>query len=298
MKKLYLSGLLVLVNIALFAQMHDHSDGLECSHVKSFYQSFKSTKDVVQTPRLNDYDVKFYFLDLNVESNSIYVSGEVTFYAEVVAAVMDTFAFELLQQMTIDGVTINGIQQTVIHTTDEAFVPLTVSITGGNLFTAKITYHGTPPTGGFFSGISTGNGWNKDVTWTLSEPFAARDWWPTKQVLEDKADSAWIFLTTSDQNMAGSAGLLTNVTTMPGNKLRYEWKTRYPIDYYLISFAVSDYQDYSIYAHPTEMGGDSLLIQNFIYDSQGCLEYYKDGIDQTAEFVELFSDLFFTLSIS
>ncbi len=292
MKKLFLSTLLSMLGIALFAQIHDYSDGLQCSHVKSFYNSFKSTKDIVQTPLLNDYDVKFYFLDLNVESNTIYVSGEVTFYAEVVAAELDTFAFELLEQMTIDEVEINGIQQTVIHTTDEAFVPLTSPIGSGNLFTAKITYHGTPPTGGFFSGISTGSGWGKNVTWTLAEPFAARDWWPTKQVLEDKADSVWIFLTTSEENMAGSNGLLTNISSMPGNKLRYEWKSNYPIDYYLISFAVSDYQDYSIYSHPTEMGDDSLLIQNFIYDSPGCLENYQDGIDQTAEFIELYSELF------
>ncbi len=292
MREFLLSTLLSLFSIILFAQVHDHLDGLECSHAKSFYNSFKSTTEIVQTPLLNDYDVKHYFLDLNVESNTIYVSGEVTFFAEVVAATLDTFAFELLEQMVIDGVTVNGIPQNVIHTIDEAFVPLSESLTGGSMFSAKITYHGTPPTGGFFSGISTGSGWGKSVTYTLSEPFAARDWWPTKQVLEDKADSAWIFLTTSNENMAGSNGLLTNITTMPGNKLRYEWKTNYPIDFYLISLAVSDYQEYNIYAHPTEMGGDSILIQNFIYDSPGCLENYQDDIDQTAEFVELFSDLF------
>jgi aminopeptidase N len=292
MRKFLLSTLLSLFSIILFAQVHDYMDGLECSHAKSFYNSFKSTTDIVQTPLLNDYDVKHYFLDLNVESNTIYVSGEVTFYAEVVAATLDTFAFELLQQMNVDEVFINGIQQPVIHNTDEAFVPIAVPIEQGALFTAKIIYHGTPPTGGFFSGISTGSGWGKNVTWTLSEPFAARDWWPTKQILEDKADSAWIFLTTSDANMAGSNGLLTSITSLPGNKLRYEWKTRYPIDYYLISFAVSDYQEYNVYAHPVQMGEDSLLIQNFIYDSPGCLENYQAGIDQTAEFIELYSSLF------
>ena len=292
MKKFILSLIFTFFTLFVFAQLHDHPDGELCSHVKSFYKSFKGTEDVAQTPLLHDYDVKFYFLDLNVESNSIYVSGEVTFYAEVVAAEMDTFAFELLQEMIVDQITINGIQNPFSHTTNEGFVPLTEPILAGNMFSAKITYHGTPPTGGFFSGISTGNGWGKDVTWTLSEPFAARDWWPTKQVLEDKADSAWIFLTTSNQNMAGSNGLLTNISTMPENKLRYEWKTNYPIDFYLISFAVSDYQDYSIYAHPAIMAGDSILIQNFIYDSPGCLENYQEEIDQTAEFVELYSDLF------
>lgn len=79
---------------------------------------------------------------------------------------------------------------------------------------------------------------------------------------------------------------------MPGNKLRYEWKSNYPIAYYLISFAVSEYQEYNIYAHPAGMGGDSLLIQNFIYDAPGCLDFYKAGIDETVGMIELFSDLY------
>lgn len=292
MKKLFAFLTLLYFAGVACAQTHDLFDIPECSHAKIHAAMLKKSKDIVQTPRLNDYDVRFYFLDINVESNSIYVSGDVTFMAEVVVSVMDTFAFELLDEMIIDQVEVNGINQPVTQVNDEAFVTLTSPLASGEMFTSKITYHGTPPTGGFFSGISTGTGWDKNVTWTLSEPFAARDWWPTKQVLEDKADSAWIFLTTSDGNMAGSNGILTNVTAMPNNKLRYEWKTKYPIDYYLISLAVSDYQDYQIFAHPTEMGGDSLLIQNFIYDSPGCLENYQDGIDQTAEFIELYSELF------
>ncbi|NTV84700.1 MAG: T9SS type A sorting domain-containing protein, partial [Bacteroidales bacterium] len=89
----------------------------------------------------------------------------------------------------------------------------------------------------------------------------------------------------------GSQGLLTAVTPMPGGKVRYEWKSYYPIAYYLISFAVAEYQEYNLYAFPdgTE---DSVLIQNFIYDHPDCLPTYQTGIDRTAAFLELFSDLF------
>jgi aminopeptidase N len=195
--------------------------------------------------------------------------------------------------MTIDEVTFNGVVHDVERLNDEVFVPLQEPVPTGEQFTVTVGYHGSPPTGGFFSGISTSSSqWGKNVTWTLSEPFAARDWWPVKQVLEDKADSVWVFLTTEEENMAGSNGLLTNVVPLPDNKVRYEWKSNYPIAYYLISFAVSEYQEYNVYAHPAELQGDSVLIQNFVYDVPNCLETYKDGIDQTAEFIELFSDLY------
>ncbi len=79
---------------------------------------------------------------------------------------------------------------------------------------------------------------------------------------------------------------------MPDNKLRYEWKSNYPTAFYLISFAVSEYQEYNVYAHPEEMGGDSVLIQNFIYDSPGYLNQWQEDIDITADMIELFSELF------
>jgi len=130
------------------------------------------------------------------------------------------------------------------------------------------------------------------MVYSLSEPFGAKSWFPVKQDLEDKADSCWVFLTTSSENMAGSQGILTAKVDIGLSKTRFEWKSKYPIDYYLISFAVTDYQEYNVYAHPEEMGGDSILIQNFIYDDPQCLAENKAGMDETADMIELFSDLF------
>ncbi|RLC51949.1 MAG: hypothetical protein DRI23_03965 [Candidatus Cloacimonadota bacterium] len=292
MKKLLLFTLLSLFVGSSFAQHHDHGAEATCSKAKFYKEYFKGAEDIIQNPLLFDYDVKFYYLNIEVDNNSIYITGEVTIMAEVVADELETFVAEFLSVMTVDEVTYNDNTLTFEHTADEVLVDLPETLTQGELFSVKIQYHGTPPTGGFFAGVSNGSAYGKNVTWTLSEPFAARSWFPVKQVLEDKADSAWIFLTTSEDNMAGSNGLLTNVSTMPDNKLRYEWKTNYPIDYYLISFAVSDYQDYSIYSHPEELNGDSVLIQNFIYDSPNYLPQWQDDIDMTAEFIDLYSELF------
>lgn len=253
------------------------------------YMQFRSSN-----PLLDQYDVKFYFLDLEVSSINTDVSGTATINAVVTAAVMDTFMLELYGGMNISSVLVNGMPEAYDHTgDDELFIWLGTPLTNGETASVEVTYGGTPPGGSFFVGVDNGysNTWDQSVTWSLSEPYAAKDWWPVKQELTDKADSCWVFLTTDENNMAGSQGLLTAVTPMPDNKLRYEWKSSYPINYYLISFAVADYQEYNIYAHPEGLG-DSVLIQNFIYNSPGCLENYQDDIDQTAEFVELFSDLY------
>ncbi len=245
-----------------------------------------------QTSLLNNYDVKFYKLDIKMENNSTYVSGNVIYDAVVMSAVLDTFAFELITNLSVDSVKINNVISTFTRQADETFVKVNPSIALGNSFRAQIYYHGDPSVGGgFFSGISTDSSnfsWNNHVTWTLSEPFNAKQWWPCKQVLTDKADSVHIFITTSSTNKAGSNGLLTAVTPMPNGKSRYEWKSNYPINYYLISAAVSNYDEYNIYAKPTGLQ-DSILIQNYIYP--GCLGTYQVAIDETADMIELFSDL-------
>ena len=265
-----------------------------CASAKISKYYDKSPDSIIQSPLLHKYDVGFYFLDLNVENNSVGLSGNVLIRATVTADVLDTMAFELIDEMPIDSIVLNGVNSAYLRNNDEVFVILPQPVEWNEIFDCRIFYHGSPPTGEFFSGISTefDSTWQKNVTWTLSEPFNARQWWPTKQVLTDKADSSWVFITTSAENKAGSNGILMNIVSLPDNKVRYEWKSAYPIDYYLISISVADYLDYSIYAFPAEGSGDSVLIQNFIYDTPECLTYYKQSIDGTKDILELFSDIF------
>jgi len=298
MKKLTLLSTLLLVAVFVFGQHNLPEDGhLGCNHAKG-HNHLKGADAIFyfQDELLFDYDVKFYFIDIEVSPTSTLVGGNVTMHAEVVSPTMDTLALEYLDgnSMNVDSVFVDGVMATFAHTSDHIYILLPVTLNQGDNFVSQVYYHGSPPSGGFFAGVTNGhsNTYDKDVTWTLSEPYGARDWFPVKQVLPDKIDSCWVFLTTGEDYIAGSQGLLTAITPMPDNKLRYEWKSQYPIAYYLISFAVADYQEYNIYAKPEAMAGDSILIQNFIYDHPNILPNYKDDIDETADFVEVLSDLY------
>lgn len=295
MKRKITTIILLIFSASLFAQWNQDTniDG-KCSHIppQNEKQEFLGLYNW-QSPLLANYDVTFYGLDIEVTSDSVYVGGNGTING-IALVPLDTFAFELNPIQIIDAIWFNGVQYTNFDRLDNNVLVPVDPLNTGDAFSAQIFYHGQPSSGGFFSGVTNAysSTYNQSVTWTLSEPLAASDWFPVKQDLEDKADSCWVFLTTKSSDMAGSQGLLTNVVDLGNDKHRFEWKSKYPIDYYLISFAVADYQEYNIYAHPEEMGGDSILIQNFIYDSPNCLENNKAGIDQTAEFIELFSDLY------
>jgi len=286
--------LFILLESVVYSQDYGNSSHYpQCSRYKHSIKNLKVDPD--QSPLVHNHDVKFYKLDINLENNSVEITGNVTINAISNISLLDTFAFELVNDLTIDSVLINGVNKPVLRDPgkDNVFVP-NLSITQGQSFSSQIFYHGLPPTGGFFSGISTAynSTWNKNVTWTLSEPYNAKQWFPVKQVLSDKSDSVYVFVTTSENNKVGSQGILSNIVPVPGNKVRYEWKSKYPICYYLISVSVSDYQDYSVYAHPEGISPDSILIQNFIYNEPGVLNSYKEGIDNTVNFIELFSSLY------
>ncbi len=255
-------------------------------------------REALASPRhvghMNKYDVSFYKLDLQLERNSTYIEGSVTTIARLNGSRLDTFAFELHPAFEILSVVVNGVQQEIIQQeAGDVAVKLASPVLAPATLTAVVTYRGTAPSGASAgNGFSTGTAptWGNQVAWSLSQPYAAYEWWPTKQVLTDKADSVHVFVTTSAENKVGSNGLLTNTVALPEDKVRYEWKSRYPIAYYLISVAVSDYTEYLLYANPAGATAP-VPILNYVYSPEA-LAYHKNEIDNTAPLLEHFSELF------
>ncbi|MCH7658103.1 MAG: T9SS type A sorting domain-containing protein [Bacteroidetes bacterium] len=291
MKKSVLFIFLLLSNILLIAQEYDIA-GFEGKCLRAGFPHSK-IYPAVTIDALQDYDVKYYHLDLEADNTSTFIKGSTEIGAVSNVASLGSFVVELITDLTVDSVLTGSTSLSFIHSNDLITVNMGYPVPAGEFFRVKIFYHGTVPEEGFFSGMTSDidNDWGNSVTWTLSEPFNAKDWFPCKQDLQDKADSVMIDITVPDSLMAGSNGRLINTVPVEGGKTRYEWRSYYPTDYYLISMTVADYQDYSIYAHPAGLD-DSILIQNFIYDNTAYLEQNRELIDETATLIELFSDLY------
>ena len=261
---------------------------------------------------MDRYDVKFYRLDLTLRNTSRAVAGSVLMRVQVGARALDSLAFELYQAppdslptaptLVIDSVVAGGRRAPGVRRRgQEATAALAAPAPAGTLLEARIYYHGTAPHG---NTNAVGNAFNSadhyrrdgvnypyHVTWSLSEPFSAHEWFPCKQVLTDKADSAAVFITTDLPNKVGSNGVLARTVLLPNNQVRYEWHERHPIAYYLLSVAVAPYVEYVTYAQPAD--GPRLPIVNYVYNAES-LAHYKADIDRTAGFIENYSRLFGT----
>jgi len=249
-------------------------------------------QDAATRALLLKYDARFWHLDLEVSHLSLNLKGYARTQLTVTATSLDTLAFELHSALTVDSVRVGGVRQSFLRRGHTIRIPLNPQPPQGTLVEAEVFYRGTPPsTGatGIFNRASPT--WGNQVTWTLTQPFYAHTWWPCKQILTDKADSVWVFLTVPAGTKAGSNGLLEGVDTLSDGRLRYKWKSRYPIAYYLVAFAVAEYIDYSFYA-PIPGLSQPVLVQNYIYNNPGTLPQFRAQIDTTAALLREFSKLF------
>lgn len=290
MKKLAIFFCLLLQIFIIYGQQVDMDLKKGCVHEAS-HKMFKS-RSVLASEKLTCYDVNYYKIDLEVNDTSTFIKGNARIKTTVVKQPIDSFLVELSSALIVDSVYINGIRHDFLHVNELVSIELKNSYFIGDPLTAQIFYQGAAgktSNPGIFN--QSHNQTDFRVTYTLSEPFASKSWFPVKQDLFDKADSVEINITVPPNLMAGSNGLLTRVTVLDDGRKRYEWKSRYPIAYYLISIAVADYQEYNIWANPKGFN-DSILIQNYIYDIPGLLDSYKDDIDETTDMLNLFSELY------
>ncbi len=177
-------------------------------------------------PLMEAYDVKFYGLDLRVDNRSDRISGNATILLEVMQSGFNTLVFDLYGTLQVGRVLVDGAEVDFTQSWDQLSIDLGKPRESGSLVSAQIFYGGETGEGMV---MEVDKEWGVPVTYTSSEPFYSMDWFPCKQSLEDKADSVHVFITTDFALMAVSNGLLTGTTYFPNGKVRYQWKSNYPL---------------------------------------------------------------------
>lgn len=285
-KTVVIFTVIVLGLSVLKAQNMDH----DCSYHKSnTYTEFNVKSRGVAGQEV--YDMQFVKLELELTNQNNSVKGVAHLKARTLGS-MDEFVLELHSNLIVDSVYFQNKNAIFSHNSGILKIQGANNLSSGTEFTASVYYHGSPPNGGFFNGFSNAASptWGNKVTWSLSQPNNAFQWWPCKQVLTDKLDSAAIWITVDSALKAGSNGILENITTS-GNKKRFEWNYPHPIAYYLISVSVAEYIEYNFNVNVPGIS-KPVFVQNFIYNNPGTLTAFKSEIDKTADMLKVFSALY------
>ncbi|MEO6819046.1 MAG: M1 family aminopeptidase [Ginsengibacter sp.] len=224
---------------------------------KKAYLTTQINKNV--TAASNNFDVKYYRCEWEVDPATRYIKGKVTSYF-VVTSPTSFIIYDLMNSLRVDSVKDKNGSLSYSQTNNSIQINFAADKPGGTLDSVSIYYQGIPANQGFGSfEINMHSG--TPILWTLSEPYGSRDWWPCKNGLDDKADSIDVYITNPSQYKAASNGLLQD-EVIAGDKKITHWKHRYPIASYLVCMAVTNYTEFKEYI---QIGNDNLLMQTFCY---------------------------------
>jgi len=235
----------------------------------------------------SSYDVTYYRLEVRVSTPVPYIRGRVTVAARVLQDSLSSLIFDLTRPMQVDSVTIG--QARLVFSQASAFVLVTLDrpYRAGENVTLTVAYEGLPASTGFGSFVfdaHAGTPW----AWSLSEPYGARDWWPCKDQPADKADSSDIIVTCDSAFRVGSNGRLVSVLNNGDGTATWHWQERYPIAPYLISLALTNYSQFSLWFHYAP--GDSMEVLNYFIPEHA--SQAGATLPLVIDMLRIYSDLF------
>lgn len=233
-------------------------------------RGIEAQRQMAITSTQDDFDVTFYDLQIDARNYSAHqMAGAVNIIARSVANDLNEMVLDFCATMTVDSVYAAGAPSTYTRNAPQSQITVALDrvYPVGDMVTVRVVWHGTPcqtndnPSYSFYDRNVSGH--IVPSISTLSEPFGARDWWPCKDVVGDKADSVRITVTVADTVTVASNGLLESIVAVPPSSRRVTWFHDYPITTYLICFGATNY------AHFREwyiaLNGDSIPIELYPY---------------------------------
>jgi hypothetical protein len=234
----------------------------------------------------NNFDVKYYRCEWEVDPAIRYIKGNVTIYY-VITAAADFIILDLMDPLVADSVKQNNAKLTKSQSNNTLTINFPGIVNPGTLDSVSIYYRGVPPNTGFGSFVQSTHA-GIPVMWSLSEPYGSRDWWPCKNGLDDKADSIEVKITHPVGYKAASNGILQGETiSAGGTKITAHWKHRYAIASYLICFAVTNY---SVFNNTVQLSTGILPMQTYCYPES--LSSFQTGTGNTLNAMQLYDTTF------
>jgi len=283
MKAILALFILIISSVLLSAQEDSETSMLIAGERKAA----ESRLGFLSSSNTDNYDVNYYRLKFTVNPAVKYISGSVTVRFKALES-MNSIVFDLYHTMTVDSVRhANTWTSFTLNGNDELTIDLQSTLSAGQTDSVRIYYQGDPTSSGFGSfAQQMHNG--TPVIWTLSEPYGARDWWPCKQSLTDKADSIDVYITAPKKYSAVSNGALRSQIINDTLKTTH-WQHRYPIPAYLIAIAVTNYAKFTYMAGS---GPNTFPIINYVYPEDSATAYTQ--IAQTVPIMDFYESTFET----
>ncbi|SHF51462.1 Por secretion system C-terminal sorting domain-containing protein [Chryseobacterium sp. OV279] len=284
MRKFYLLILGFLISQNFFSQKQEPNiemKGLIAKEMNAF------TKKMITyniNPNTLNYDLQYQRMDVSLDPAVYNISGSVTSHFKPTQN-MSSIYFDLSDIMVVSQVQYHGSNLTFQQLpTKEVKIDFPASIPANTLDSLTIHYSGAPSTGNAFTTTTQGG---IPILCTLSEPYGAQDWFPTKQSMNDKIERFDLKITTPSQYNVAANGKLMSETTLPGNQKLTFWRTAYPTAAYLIAVSITNFVKLN-----DIIGNPPFPFVNYIYPSTNANATSMANIEWTKQVMNTFETYF------
>ena len=274
--------LLAIIFVQNYAQKNEEAE--RKSMISNELMRYSKMIDYNVNPNTLNYDLRYQRLELQLDPAQQYVSGTVTSHF-IPNQNMASIYFDLSNTLTVSEVKYHGSNLPFTQlSTKEVKIDFPAGIPAATLDSLSIKYSGAPDTGGSAGDaftISTQSG--VPALYTLSEPYGAQEWFPTKQSLNDKIEKVDLMINTPSQYNVASNGKLFSETVLPGNRKLTFWQTNYPIPAYLIALGITNYTKFN-----DTMGNPPFPFVNYLYPSTTSNSTIMSNIEWTKTVMNTF----------
>ncbi|UFH55997.1 hypothetical protein [Spirosoma sp. KNUC1025] len=268
MRCLYLLFLLPFLAHAQVAP--DGGQFCQAGKVRYFGRLATSTKARMAYPGDSSIDVTYYGLDLRLTHTPASLRGAATISLKSTLNNLGSFFLDLNsttattgEGLRVDSVKAGSQKLPFQHAQNRLTITPAQPLALGQALTLTVFYQGVPNSRDLGSfRFSRHESTTDPAIWSLSEPYGSPDWFPCRDTPADKADSSSVKITAPAQFVSVSNGTLVSKTDNPDGTRTYHWKNSYPIAQYLISVALSNYEQYDT---PFTYSNQTLPITHYIY---------------------------------
>lgn len=208
---------------------------------QNFYQVRSALNNI--NPNTENYDLTYQRLELELDPEIQKVAGKVTTHF-VPNQETTSIYFDLADRLKVSRVSYHGQALEFAQlSSKELKITLTQTLKAGVQDSLSVEYSGAPDSRSR-AFVTTRTPAGAPVLYTLSEPYGAREWFPTKQSMNDKIDRFDIKIITDAKYSVASNGRLVSENILPDGKKLTFWRTEYPTAAYLIALGISNYEKF------------------------------------------------------
>jgi hypothetical protein len=194
-----------------------------------------SLKNETRADSLHGFDITKYILNITIDDANHFISGSVITHV-VAQENLSSIEYNLVA-LDVDNVKVNNQNVDYTYSDNIINIPLN-NINAGDEFTTIVTYSGNPVlTGGVYN---LGMFFQSNAVFTISDPNAARNWWPCYDHPWDKAVVDLNITVRDDWNEA-SNGLRTGVDDNNDGTKTYHWVGQNPMTTFLVTVSASNF---------------------------------------------------------